>query len=142
MSDHPIIAMACSAGGLDALTTVLAPLPEDLPAAVVVVQHRPPEKQSELPAILNQATALPVGWAQDGDLLVPGCVFTAPPGQHTLITKDEAIALIPSGTAPPSRPSADLLLTTLALAAGRRAIAVVLSGEGQDAATGAGTPTR
>ena len=137
MSDHPIIAMACSAGGLDALTTVLAPLPEDLPAAVVVVQHMPPDKQSELSAILNRATALPVGWAQEGDQLVPGCVFAAPPGQHTLITKDQAIALIPSGPAPPSRPSADLLLTTLAVAAGRRVIAVVLSGEGQDAATGA-----
>lgn len=137
MSDHPIIAMACSAGGLDALTTVLGPFPEDLPATVLVVQHRPPDRQSELPAILNDATVLPVGWAQEGDLLVPGCVFTAPPGQHTLITKDETIALIPSGPAPPSRPSADLLLTTLALAVGRRATAVVLSGEGQDAATGA-----
>ena len=54
-----------------------------------------------------------------------------------MITQDETLALIPSGPAPPSRPSADLLLTTLTLAAGRRAIAVVLSGEGQDAATGA-----
>jgi hypothetical protein len=78
-----------------------------------------------------------VGWAQEGDSLVPGCVFAAPPGQHTLITKDETIALIPSGPAPPYRPSADLLLTTLAVAAGRRVTAVVLSGEGQDAATGA-----
>jgi two-component system chemotaxis response regulator CheB len=137
MSDHPIIVMVCSAGGLDALTTVLAPLPEDLPAAVVVVQHMPPDKQSELPVILNRATALPVGWAQEGDSLVPGCVFAAPPGQHTLITKDETIALIPSGSVPPYRPSADLLLTTLAVAAGRRVTAVVLSGEGQDAATGA-----
>jgi chemotaxis response regulator CheB len=57
--------------------------------------------------------------------------------RDALITKDEIIALIPSGSVPPYRPSADLLLTTLALAAGRRAVAVVLSGEGQDAATGA-----
>jgi two-component system chemotaxis response regulator CheB len=137
MNDHPVIAMSCSAGGLNALSTVLAPLPEDLPAAVLVVQHMPPDKESELPTILNRVTALPVGWAQDGDALVPGCVFAAPPGQHTLITKDETIALIPSGPAPPYRPSADLLLTTLAVAAGSRVTAVVLSGEGQDAATGA-----
>ena len=64
-------------------------------------------------------------------------MLVAPAGRHTLITNDETIALIPSGPVPPYRPSADLLLTTLALAAGRRAIAVVLSGEGQDAATGA-----
>jgi two-component system chemotaxis response regulator CheB len=62
-------------------------------------------------------------------------VLVAPAGRHTPITKDEAVALIPSGSVPPYRPSADLLLTSLALAAGRRV--VVLSGEGQDAATGA-----
>lgn len=137
MSDQPIAALACSAGGLEALNTVLAPLPGDLPAAVLVLQHMPPDKRSELPAILGRGTAMPVRWAQHGDLIVPGHVFVCPPGQHTLITKDEAIALIPSGSVPPYRPSADLLLATLALAAGRRAIAVVLSGEGQDAATGA-----
>lgn len=137
MSDHPIVAMACSAGGLHALTAVLAPLPGDLPAAVIALQHMPPDKESELPGILGRDTAMAVGWAEDGDLLTPGRVFAAPPGRHTLITRNETIALIPSGSVPPYRPSADLLLTTLALAAGRRVIAVVLSGEGQDAATGA-----
>lgn len=137
MSDHPIVALVCSAGGLNALMAVLRPLPEGLPAAVVVLQHMPPDKRSELPAILTRATALPVSWADDGVALVPGCVLVAPPGHHTLVTKDETIALIQSGPAPPYRPSADLLLTTLALAAGSRVIAVVLSGEGQDAATGA-----
>jgi two-component system chemotaxis response regulator CheB len=97
----------------------------------------PPDRHSGLPAILGRSTDMPVSWAEDGDVLTPGCVLVAPPGQHTLVTKDEAIALIPSGSVPPYRPSADLLLTTLALSVGRRAIAVVLSGEGQDAATGA-----
>ncbi len=64
-------------------------------------------------------------------------MLVAPSGQHTLIAADETIALIPSGTLPPYRPSADLLLTTLAVVAGARAIAVVLSGRGNDAATGA-----
>lgn len=137
VDEYPIVAMSCSAGGLDALTRVLAPLPADLPAAVLVLQHMPPDVASNLPAILSRSTVLPVQWARDGDTLRPGCVLVAPAGQHTLITKDEAIALIPSGPVPPYRPSADLLLTTLALAAGRRAVAVVLSGEGQDAATGA-----
>ena len=45
--------------------------------------------------------------------------------------------LIPSGAIPPSRPSADLLLTTLGLALGPRAVAVVMSGSGRDGATGA-----
>lgn len=137
MNDHPIVALSCSAGGLEALITVLAPLPADLPAAVVLLQHMNPDGSSQLPIVLARSTALPVVWAEDGDPLRPGCVLVAPAGQHTLITKDETVALIPSGSIPPYRPSADLLLTTLALAAGRRVIAVVLSGEGQDAATGA-----
>lgn len=65
------------------------------------------------------------------DPLRPGHVLVAPPGRHTLITRDETIALIYSGPVPPCRPSPDLLLTTLALAAGPRVVAIVLSGEGQ-----------
>jgi two-component system chemotaxis response regulator CheB len=137
VNEYPIVVLSCSAGGLAALETVLEPLPADMPAAVLVVQHMPPDAPSHLPAILGRATALAVKWAQDGDALSPGTVLVAPPGHHTLVTKDTTVALITSGSVPPYRPSADLLLTTLALAAGGRVIAVTLSGEGKDAATGA-----
>ena len=133
----PIVALVCSAGGLDALTRVLEPLPAGLPAAVIVLQHLSPDRPSELAAILARRTALPVAPAADGTPLTPGRIVVCPPGRHTLVTGDGTIALIPSGSPPPYRPSADLLLTTLALAAGDRVIAVVLSGEGNDAATGA-----
>ena len=136
MNDFPIVALVCSAGGLDALTRVLEPLPADLPAAVLILQHLSPEHHSELAAILDQRTALRVLPAGDGALLMPGTVLVAPSGQHTLVAADETIALIPSGALPPYRPSADLLLTTLAVVAGPRVIAVVLSGRGNDAATG------
>ena len=75
--------------------------------------------------------------AATGDELTPGRVLVAPPGVHTLIAADATVALIPSGDRPPYRPSADLLLTTRAVAAGPRVITVVLSGHGNDAATGA-----
>jgi two-component system chemotaxis response regulator CheB len=132
-----VVALVCSAGGLDALTKVLEPLPAGLPAAVLVLQHAFPEHPSRLAAILDRRTALPVAAAVEGLPLVPGRVLVSPPGQHTLVTADETIALIPSGSLPPYRPSADLLLTTLAVTAGPRVIAVVLSGRGNDAATGA-----
>jgi two-component system chemotaxis response regulator CheB len=131
------VALVCSAGGLGALTRVLAPLPADLPAAVIVLQHLDPERASLLPALLHGRTAMPVAPATDGAALRPGQVLVAPPGQHTLVTAGLTVALIPSGRLPPYRPSADLLLTTLAIAAGTRVIAVVLSGAGNDAATGA-----
>jgi two-component system chemotaxis response regulator CheB len=137
MNDLPIVALVCSAGGLDALTEVLEPLPAGLPAAVIVLQHMEPDRTSSLPEILDTRTALPVRPAVDGDVLAPGQVYVAPAGFHSLITADYTIALIPSGSVPPYRPSADLLLTTAAIAAGPLLIAVVLSGRGNDAATGA-----
>jgi chemotaxis response regulator CheB len=57
VNDYPIVALSCSAGGLDALTRVLAPLPADLDAAVLVLQHLPPGESSRLPAILGQDAA-------------------------------------------------------------------------------------
>lgn len=135
--DFPIIALVCSAGGLDALTRVLAPLPEDLPAAIIALQHLDPTAPDVLAGILAGRTALPIATAVDGDRLVPGRVWVAPPGHHTLVTPERTIALVESGAIPPTRPSGDLLLTTLALAAGPRAVAVVLTGRGIDAATGA-----
>jgi two-component system chemotaxis response regulator CheB len=137
LMDFPVIALVCSLGGLDALSQVLRRLPVDLDAAVVVLQHVDPETRSGLAGILAKHCALPVAPAADGDALRPGHVLVAPSGSHTLITGDGRIALIASGARPPYRPSADLLLTSLALAVGPRAIAVVMTGYGNDGATGA-----
>jgi two-component system chemotaxis response regulator CheB len=133
----PVIALVASAGGLDAVSRVLSGLPADLPASVIVLLHLAPDHESMLPGILARRTTLAVESARDGDALGPGRVVVAPPGRHVLIASDLRIALIESGAFPPSRPSADLLLTTLATAAGARVIAVILSGKGHDGATGA-----
>jgi two-component system chemotaxis response regulator CheB len=133
----PVVALVASAGGIDALSRVLRELPGSLSAGVIVLLHVSPDRESMLPQILQRITALTVTAARDGDALAPGHIMVAPAGQHLLITPDLRVALIESGAFPPSRPSADLLLTTLAIAAGPRAIAVVLSGKGHDGATGA-----
>jgi two-component system chemotaxis response regulator CheB len=133
----PVVALVCSAGGLDALTRVLAPLPSDFPAAVLVLQHIDPGAHSALPSILARRTALAVADVTEGAALTPGLALVAPPGRHTLVTSQGTVALIESGPRPPYRPSADLLLTSLALGVGNRAVAVVLSGHGIDGATGA-----
>jgi two-component system chemotaxis response regulator CheB len=133
----PVVALVASAGGLDAVSRVLGALPESCGAAVVVLIHQAPDRASELVELLGRCSALPVVAAENGGVLRAGRVIVAPPGKHLLVTPAMCCALIASGAAPPSRPSADLLLTTLALAAGTRAIAVVLSGGGHDGATGA-----
>jgi len=111
--------------------------PADFPAAILVLQHAEPTRISELPDILGRRTAVSVQAAVDGSTLRPGQVLVCPSGWHTLISVDLTVQLIVSGAYPPSRPSADLLLTTLAMAAGARVIAVVLTGGGIDGATGA-----
>ena len=75
--------------------------------------------------------------ATHGCALRPAIVVVAPPGRHLLVRPGPRLATIASGASPPNRPSADLLLTTLAIACGPRATAVVLSGGGHDGATGA-----
>lgn len=132
----PVVALVTSLGGLDALTRVLEPLPADLAAAVLVVQHLSPDHPSHLAHLLDQRTALPVRYADSGDRLTPGTVLIAPPARHLLVTSQARLGLIDSGSLPPARPSADLLLATLAVTCGPRALAVVLTGKGSDAQAG------
>jgi two-component system chemotaxis response regulator CheB len=133
----PVVALVCSAGGLDAIARILASLPADLPAAIIALRHTDPAAQNRLPTVLQRHTKLPVAKAIDGHRLEAGHVYTAPAGFHTLVTSDFRTSLIASGERPPYRPSADLLLTSMALAAGTHAIGVILSGHGNDGATGA-----
>lgn len=132
-----VAALVASAGGLDAVSTVLQGLRQDLSAAVIVLIHQDPGRENALVPLLQRGSALRVTAAEDGTRLEPGTITVAPPGKHLLVTPGPALALIASGATPPSRPSADLLLCTLATACGPRATAVVLSGGGHDGATGA-----
>jgi two-component system chemotaxis response regulator CheB len=137
VNEFPVVALVASAGGLDAVSRVLGGLPEDFSACVIVLIHQPPDRVSRLVDILDRRCALPVAAARHDVELAPGQVFVVPPGRHLLVTPSTRTALIISGPAPPSRPSADLLLATLATALGARAIAVILSGTGHNGATGA-----
>ncbi|WP_051736639.1 chemotaxis protein CheB [Pseudonocardia halophobica] len=132
-----IVVLACSAGGLDALARVLRPLPADLPAAFVVVQHQRPGQGGLLAPILAKRCCMPVHEVRHGELLREGRVYVVPPGRHALATTAGTLALISTDGPPPYRPSADLLLSSLAVTAGPRTIAVILSGGGSDGATGA-----
>jgi two-component system chemotaxis response regulator CheB len=134
---HLVVALIASAGGLDAFTDILAQLPGDLPAAILIAQHTNPRRDHHLAAILDKRTELTVRDAENGQQITVGTVLVAPARHHLLVTPEQRVALIECGAYPPSRPSGDLLLATLATAVGRRAVAVVLTGAGHDAATGA-----
>ena len=132
----PVMALVSSLGGLEALTVVLEALPGDFPAAVIALQHLAPDQPSNQARILGRRTSLTVADAGEGDSLQAGHVLVAPPAHHMLVGSDARVRLIRSGQLPPARPSADLLLVSLAVALGPRVIAVVLTGMGSDGALG------
>jgi two-component system, chemotaxis family, protein-glutamate methylesterase/glutaminase len=131
-----IVALAASAGGLKALSVVLAALPAGFPAALTVVQHLDRRHPSLMADILARRTALAVRQARDGDVLTPGTVFIAPPDHHLLVNTGGRLTLTQTELVHFVRPSADLLLESSAAAFRHRAIAVVLSGTGTDGAMG------
>jgi two-component system, chemotaxis family, protein-glutamate methylesterase/glutaminase len=134
-----VIAIASSAGGLDALIQVLSGLPADFPAAIAVVQHISPYYRSQMAEILNQRTALSVKEAEPGDLLKPGWVFVAPPDHHLLVNSDGTLMLNQAAKVRFSRPAADILFNSIAETYKERAIAVVLTGKDGDGAAGSQT---
>lgn len=133
---YEIVALAASAGGLHALSQVLAAIPGNFPAAIVVVQHLDPRHRSLMADILSKRTSLTVKQAQEGDVLVAGTAYIAPPNRHLLVNGDGTLSLSQSELVHFVRPSADLLFESTAASYKDRAIAVVLSGSGSDGAMG------
>jgi two-component system chemotaxis response regulator CheB len=118
------------------LGRVLAALPEDFPATIVVVQHLDPRHHSLMAEILSRRTGLQVREAQEGDRLHPHTVYIAPPDYHLLVNPDGTLSLSHSELVHFLRPSADLLFESVAASFKERAIAVVLTGTGSDGAMG------
>ena len=130
-----LIVVGSSAGGVEALIALVAGLPVDLPAPLVLAQHLDPTRPSQLGAILARHSPLPVRAVEDRAPLAPGVVYVVPSNRHVAIT-DHALALLPDGVDRPA-PSIDLLLASAAEVFGERLIAVVLTGRGADGADGA-----
>jgi two-component system, chemotaxis family, protein-glutamate methylesterase/glutaminase len=133
---YDVVALAASAGGLKALSLVLAALPADFPAALVIVQHLDPRHRSLIADILSRRTALTVKQAEEGDRLTPGTAYIAPPNKHMLVNGGGTLTLTQTELVHFVRPSADLLFESTAASYKERAIAVVLSGTGQDGSMG------
>src|SRR5947208_13245405 len=133
-----IVTVAASAGGLEPLRTLLAGLPADLPASVLIVLHIPATGGRTLPRILDRAGVLPAAAAVDGEQLQAGRVYVAPPDLHLLVV-DGRVRTSRGPRQNGVRPSADPLFRSAALYGGPRTIGVVLSGSLDDAALGAAT---
>lgn len=135
MSGRDIIVVGASAGGVHALTEVVASLPADLPAAVFTVLHISPYGKSVLPSILSRVSPLPSYHPEDGELIRHGRVYVAPPDRHLALEK-ERLRLSPGPTENGHRPAIDVLFRTAAQAFGARVIGIVLTGNLDDGTAG------
>lgn len=130
-----VIAVGSSAGGVEAVSQLLNGLPSSLDAAVLIVQQTPGHSPNELAAMLNKRSTLPVAIPEDGEKILPGRIYLAPPNQHLIIKRD-SICLGNGPKENRSRPAVDVLFRTAAHAYGSRAIGVVLSGVLNDGTAG------
>jgi two-component system, chemotaxis family, protein-glutamate methylesterase/glutaminase len=133
-----VIAMAASAGGLNALSVILGSLPADFPAAIAIVMHLSPDHKSLLAEILDSRSHLEVKQAKTGDILCHSSVFIAPPNHHMFVAKDGRLELSSSSAEKVhySRPSAEPLFASVADVYRKNAIAAVLTGGDGDGSFG------
>ena len=136
---RPMLIIGASTGGTLALPELLRALPANAPP-VLVVQHMLPEFTARFAERLNSACAMRVGEAVDGELLKPGHVLIAPGARHLRIRRDgdRFLRAVVSSDAPVGkhRPSIDVLFEACAEVLGGAAIAVLLTGMGDDGARG------
>ena len=129
-----LIVIGASLGGLQALETLLAGLPQAFPLPVVVVQHRHKDS-SDLVALLQKYSLLPVSEVEDKQEIRPGRVYLAPADYHLLIEAGH-FALSLEAPVEYARPSIDVLFESAAEAYTERVIGVILTGASQDGARG------
>jgi two-component system chemotaxis response regulator CheB len=134
-----VAGIAASTGGPRALVDLVPELSAELPAAVLVVQHMPPQFTRLLAERLDRLSALPVREAVPGETLRAGRVYIAPGGAHLDLERTGegiSVQLHKSDPVWGVRPAADVMLGAIARHYGPRSLGVVLTGMGRDGAAG------
>ena len=130
-----IVVIGSSAGGIDALSTIVSMLPADMPAPVLVAQHLSPNRPSHLAEILQRQTKLAVESVDGPAELRNGTIYVLPAGNGAQFT-DHEIRLVERERRGPT-PSIDHLFASAAGVFGEGLVAVILTGTGSDGAVGA-----
>lgn len=132
-----VVVLVAGDGGIGALSQILVALPLNFPAAIIVIQHLDTQSNSSsITEAYSGSLALPFKLAQEGEPLQPSCIYFAPPNEHLFVTPNSTFCLSKATFANFNRPSFDLLLESVATTFKQRAIAVILSGTGNDGASG------
>ncbi len=130
-----VIGICASTGGPQALAALLSAIPASFAVPILVVQHISAGFTKGLAEWLDGAVPLPVRLAEDGARAAPG-VTIAPEGAHLVLGPGGVLTLDRTSAAGLHRPSADMLLRSVAAHAAKTGVAVVLTGMGRDGADG------
>ncbi|HRU40757.1 MAG TPA: chemotaxis response regulator protein-glutamate methylesterase, partial [Candidatus Diapherotrites archaeon] len=135
-----IVAIGASTGGPKALQEIVTKLPEDIPAAVLIVQHMPPGFTKSLANRLDSLSMINVKEAEDGDVLASGWAYIAPGSHHMLVksSNDNRYKILLNKEAPENghRPSVSVMMKSVAETGHNNIIAAMLTGMGSDGSDG------
>ena len=136
LAGHDIVVIGTSAGGMEALCKLLAQLPENLPAAVFIVQHLSIDSSSEfLVRRMAKSTLLRVKEAENNEVFTTGTVYMVPADRHMLLT-NKRILIVKGPRENQFRPAVDPLFRSAAAYHGSRVIGVILTGMMSDGTIG------
>ena len=136
MKQYDTVVIGTSAGGLGALTAILAVLPENFKLPILVVQHQPADADDFLHRHLNDLCQLNVKEASPGELIVAGKVYIAPRGYHLLVEESRRFSLSVDLPVNYAIPSIDVLFESAADVYKAKLIGVILTGANNDGALG------
>jgi two-component system chemotaxis response regulator CheB len=134
-----VIAIAASTGGPAAIQRLVRGLPAGLSVPFVIVQHMPPGFTRLFAERLERLSHYAAVEAKDGTDLAPRRIYVAPGGMQTQIVRRDGrvrLTVVPRRPGDLHAPSADLLFASLAEACGEEAVALVLTGMGDDGSRG------
>ena len=133
---YELAVIGASAGAVEALGVLLAPLPAGYAIPLVVVVHLPANAPSLLPELFARKSALVVCEAEDKQPLEAGSVYFAPPDYHVVVESSGVLSLNADAPVNFSRPSIDVLFESAAAAFGARTLGILLTGASSDGARG------
>ncbi len=136
MSDSPLLAIGASTGGPLAVSKILTRLPENYPAAGVIVQHVDQQFSVEMASWLDNQCALTVRVAENGDRMTPGTIVLAGTNNHLKLDADGTLKYSPEPRHIVYRPSVDVFFETIATYWRGKMLGILLTGMGRDGAKG------
>lgn len=134
--EYRAVVIGVSAGGLNALRTILPSLSADFPAPVLIVQHISPDSDDFLSRILAPYSVLTIKEAEEKEKSTAGTIYFAPANYHLLVEEDFTLSLSVEERVNYARPAIDLLFETAAVAYGKHLVGIVLTGANHDGSQG------